>query len=554
MNQNANSVRKNKQIKRLWIPALILLGYGGAVAWFSWTESMFRNSAVLALGILTLLLLWLWWTFGSGLSRTAKWWSFGLGTFCIAGAALVLGTLVRYEGSADGSALPKLTWVWTATPDERLELSNAPQLPDEAGPNPAAPSTIPGLFLDSAQYFGAERNGKISGVTLSPDWDNKPPQRLWSQPIGLGWSGFAVKGSRAITQEQRGEEEWVSCYDLQTGKLLWVHSDRVRFSEMMGSDGPRATPTISGDRVVTMGATGIVNCLNLNDGTLVWAHHVLTENRQTNLQWGKSASPLVLEPEGLVVVTAGNEGNPTVLTYRIESGEPGWFWGGDAASYSSPIIASILDSRQVISVNENTIVGIEPETGRELWRHLWPGGIGASTAKVGQPQVVDGNRILLTASYGVGSLLFELSRDGDGVWAASEVWRSKTRMKTKFGSACVKGNYAYGIDEGVFACQDLRTGQRVWKGGRYGYGQNLLVGDHLLIQAESGDVVLVAADPAEHRELARFSPLSGKTWNVPTLAGQYLLVRNDIEAGCYRVPVHENTQSDSKGIVAKPTH
>lgn len=539
--------------KRLWIPAILLLAYGGSVAWLSWTESMFRNFAVLAFGILTLLFLWLWWTFGSGLGRAAKWWSFGLGMFCIAGTALVFGTLIRYEGSADGSALPQLAWVWTATPDERLEQSGAQQLPDETGTQNVESSNIPGLFLDSAQYFGPQRNGKISGVVLAEDWNSSPPQKLWSQPIGLGWSGFAVKESRAITQEQRGEEEWVSCYELQSGKLLWIHRDQARFSEIMGSDGPRATPTISEDRVLTMGATGIVNCLNLNDGSLVWTRQVLGENGQRNLEWGKATSPLVLDPEGLVVVTAGKEGNPTVLTYHIESGEPGWFWGEDAASYSSPIIVSLLDFRQVISVNENTIVGLEPGTGQELWRHRWPKGIQASTAKVGQPQVVGENRILLTASYGVGSLLIEVSRDGDGAWAASEVWRSKTRMKTKFGSACVKDDYAYGIDEGVFACLDLRTGRRVWKSGRYGYGQNLLVGNHLIIQAESGDVVLVAADPAEHREMARFSPLSGKTWNVPTLAGQYLLIRNDVEAACYRLPLKEKTNANSGEIVIQST-
>ncbi|MDA1276281.1 MAG: PQQ-binding-like beta-propeller repeat protein [Verrucomicrobia bacterium] len=539
MNENKKTTSKDNGTKRLWIPVVVMFSYCAAVAWLTWTESMFRNSAVLALGLLAVLLIWIWWTFASGLKRAAMGWSLGLGVACIGGVALILAKWVRYEGSADGSALPKLAWVWTATTDQRLEQSGAPQLEDRAAPESRDITEIPGLHLGSPQYLGPQRNGRIDGVTLASNWDARPPERLWSQPIGLGWSGFAVLGMRAVTQEQRGEEEWVSCYDLGNGKLLWVHSDRARFSEAMGSDGPRATPTISGARVVTMGATGILNCLNLKDGTLIWTRDVLTEHKQRNLEWGKAASPLILESEGLVVVTAGREGTPTVLTYRLDSGEPNWSWGGDAASYCSPIEASLLGVRQVISVNENTIVGLEPESGKELWVHRWPRGISDSTAKSGQPQIVGENRILLTASYGVGSLLIELSRDEQGAWKTSEAWRSKASMKTKFSSACVKENYAYGIDEGVFACQDLATGRRVWKGGRYGYGQNLLVGDHLLIQAENGSVVLVAADPAEHRELARFPALTGKTWNVPTLAGQFLLVRNDTEAACFRLPLEK---------------
>jgi len=524
-------------IKRLWIPVLVIFAYCGAVVWLSWTESMFRNSAVLALGILAVLLIWIWWTFASGLKRAAMGWSLGLGVACIGGVTLIFAKWVRYEGSADGSALPKLAWVWTATPDQRLEQSGAPQLADATTPALTEATEMPGLHLDSPQYFGPQRNGRIDGVTLASNWDVRPPERLWSQPIGLGWSGFAVTGMRAVTQEQRGEEEWVSCYDLGTGKLLWVHSDQTRFSESMGSDGPRATPTVYEERVVTMGATGILNCLNLKDGSLVWTHDVLAEHKQRNLEWGKAASPLILETEGLVVVTAGREGTPTILAYRLDSGEPNWSWSGDAASYSSPIEASLLGVRQVISVNENTIIGLEPDIGKELWVHRWPRGISDSTAKAGQPQVVGENQILLTASYGVGSLLIKVSRDEQGAWKTSEAWRSKGLMKTKFSSACVKDHYAYGIDEGVFACQDLATGRRVWKGGRYGYGQNLLVGDLLLIQAENGAVVLLAADPAEHRELATFPALTGKTWNVPTLAGQFLLVRNDTEAACFRLPL-----------------
>ena len=160
-----------------------------------------------------------------------------------------------------------------------------------------------------------------------------------------------------------------------------------------------------------------------------------------------------------------------------------------------------------------------------------------SSAKAGQPNVIAGDKILITASYGIGAILFGLTKGDDNTISTDTLWHSKGRMKTKFSSACVRGNHAYGLDEGMLACIDLDSGKRLWKDGRYGFGQNLLVDDTLLIQAENGDMVFVAADPNGFNELARFDGISGKTWNVPTLAGEYLLLRNDQEAACYRLPV-----------------
>jgi outer membrane protein assembly factor BamB len=114
------------------------------------------------------------------------------------------------------------------------------------------------------------------------------------------------------------------------------------------------------------------------------------------------------------------------------------------------------------------------------------------------------------------------------------VW-ANDRMKNKFSSSVLYEGYIYGLDEAILACIDPRTGEVKWKGGRYGYGEVLLASGHLIISTETGDIVLVKATPERHEEIARFSALSGKTWNVPALAGGYLLVRNAEEMACYRV-------------------
>ncbi len=110
-------------------------------------------------------------------------------------------------------------------------------------------------------------------------------------------------------------------------------------------------------------------------------------------------------------------------------------------------------------------------------------------------------------------------------------------MKLKFNDAVRSGGHVYGLDEGILTCVDLATGKKAWKKGRYGYGQLLLVGDLLVVTAESGDVVVVAADPKSHKELARHKVLEGTCWNQPTLAGGRLFVRSDAEAACYEFAV-----------------
>jgi outer membrane protein assembly factor BamB len=153
---------------------------------------------------------------------------------------------------------------------------------------------------------------------------------------------------------------------------------------------------------------------------------------------------------------------------------------------------------------------------------------------VAQPLVLPGDRVLLSAGYGVGSKLLHVTREAEAL-RATLVWES-LRMKAKFTNLVVHEGFVYGLDEGVLVCLDLSNGERRWKSGRYGHGQVILAGDLLLVQTEEGDVVLVEPRPDSHRELARLSVFSQKTWNPPALAGRFLLLRNDAEAACYELP------------------
>jgi outer membrane protein assembly factor BamB len=442
----------------------------------------------------------------------------------LAGAGTIAALRVEY---VSGALVPHFTWRWSPKPHE--VLAAAPTTLAEMKRPVDLRATTPD---DYPQFLGPARVPMLAGPALARDWDRQPPEPLWRQPIGGGWSAFAVLGEYALTQEQRGEEEWVCCYELRTGRLRWRHADRAGFVSVIAGDGPRATPTVHDGRVYTMGATGLLNCLEGATGQVLWRHDVLREHGAVNVEWGKACSPLVADD--LVIVSGGGGQGPSLLAFDRITGQPRWTAGEAACaeSYSSPALAELCGVRQVLLLRDFDLAAFDPADGRQLWSHPWP----AANPKVSQPLVLAGDRVLISTGYGNGCTLIQVVRGDDGALDARELWRSRN-LKTKFTNVVVHGDHLYGLDEGILTCLALDSGERAWKAGRYGHGQILLVGDLLLVQCESGEVALVEPAPDELRELTRFAALDGKTWNNPALAGRLLLVRNDREAACYRLPV-----------------
>jgi len=380
---------------------------------------------------------------------------------------------------------------------------------------------------DYPQFLGPHRNATVDGVGLLRDWEMHPPRPLWRQPIGTGWSSFAIVGGYAVTQEQRDDKELVTCYEVESGRLCWVHADETSFYHPMGGDGPRATPTISEGRVYTLGATGRLNCLDGATGTPAWSVDIVQDNQAKNNEWGKSGSPLVVDD--LVVVSAGGEDGRSLVAYHRDTGERVWVGGNRRSGYASPMLATLAGVPQILILNKGAVTAHDPSDGRLLWEQPW-----GKNINVAQPVPLDGDKVFVSTGYGIGGALFQLARSESGEFEITQRWRTRS-IKAKFTNVVVRDGFLYGLDDGIFVCVDLATGKRRWKAGRYGHGQVLGLDDLLLVQAESGEVVLVEASPEAHREHGRFQALSSKTWNNPAFWRGYLLVRNDQEAACYRL-------------------
>jgi outer membrane protein assembly factor BamB len=463
-------------------------------------------------------------------------------------------TLVRTAGIR-GDGQPDLHWRWTPTPEERLlaqttpEATEAAHVPAPAAVPPPAPvepvpptaAKIPEKPAETVAaapivkeppaiwpgFRGPNRNSVIRGVQIETDWTKSPPAEIWRKPIGPGWSSFAVRGDLIYTQEQRGEDEDVSCYRLTSGMLVWRHRDAARFWESNGGAGPRGTPTVSDGRVYTHGATGIVNALDANTGALLWTRNSSTDTGAKLPGWGFASSPLIVG-DRVVVASSGR-----LVAYDIATGHPRWVRKTNGGGYSSPTLMTLDGVTQVVLQTGGGAMSVSPADGSVLWEHSWETGVA-----IVQPAQTGDDALLITggdAMGGSGTRRLAVAHDA-GKWTVQERWTTQG-LKPYFNDYVVHNGHAYGFDNSILACISLDDGARKWKGGRYGHGQMVLLPaqDLLLVLSEEGDLALVKASPDQFTELAKIKAIEGKTWNHPALAGDVLLVRNGEEMAAFRL-------------------
>ena len=440
-------------------------------------------------------------------------------------AAIVLAsgfwTTLRTDGMT-GDASHDLTWRWTETAEARLLATAA----DERLAPP--PATKVADDADWPGFRGRNRDGIVRGIRIATDWGASPPEELWRRPVGPGVGSFSVRGQQVFTQEQRGDQEMVSSYLLATGEPVWRHADPVRFWDSHAGAGPRGTPTVAGDRLYALGGTGLLTALDARTGRRLWARDAAAEHDVTSSGWGFAGSPLVVD--GFVIVAAIG----TLAAYDAETGAARWSVPDGGDSYSSPHLVTLDGVPQVLLLTSDGVTSVAPADGRVLWTHDW-----ATSSRIVQPALTAGGDILVGADGFAGLQRVSPTRAAGehGGWTTEVRWTT-TGLKPYFNDFVVHEGHAYGFDGSILASVDLETGERAWKGGRYGHGQLLLLADQdlLLVLGERGDLALVNATPAGFTERARVPALEGKTWNHPVLVGDILLVRNTEEMAAFRLP------------------
>lgn len=447
---------------------------------------------------------------------------------CVVVLALTWGAFLaaRMDGIT-GAQAATLHWRWTPTAESVFLAERAKAAPHaDIAAGPIEPVVFsPG---DWGEFRGPHRFGEVAGVSIAPDFNSAPPKRLWQKRVGPAWSSVLVIGNRLYTQEQRGDTEAVVCLAADTGDEIWSHGNNVRFWDGQAGAGPRATPTFHEGRLYALGGTGVLDCLDAGTGRVIWSRDIRKDSGAPAQMWGYSNSPLVVD--GKIVVWAGGADGKGLLAYNADNGEIAWQAATGVVSYSSSQLATLAGVPQVLILTEQGVAALEPATGKPLWTYAAP----TQVWRAIQPRPI-GDKQVLVGSEDMGMVLLDVSRDGDE-WKLAPRWKSNA-LRPAYNDLVICDQMVIGLVDGICTCVDLETGKRLWRKGRYGHGQLLLLADQklVLVLSETGDVALVRPTPQQFEELGRFSAIEGKTWNHPVIAHGRLFIRNDEQMACFEL-------------------
>lgn len=385
---------------------------------------------------------------------------------------------------------------------------------------------------DWPQFLGPSRDGTSTETGLARTWPAAGPPVVWERKVGAGWSGPVVADGQLILFHRLADNEVVECLDAATGKVHWRHEYPTQYRDDFNFDeGPRSTPLIANGRVFTLGAAGDLHCLDLKSGRRLWARNVNDDYQVRKGFFGVGTSPLL--EDGLLLLNVGGKG-AGVVALAAETGKEVWKATDDAASYSSPVAATIHGKRQVIFFTREGVLSLMPENGKVLSRVPRRARINASV-NAASPLVM-GDLLFISASYNVGATLFRVRPDGP----PEEVWKSDEVLSNHYNTSVHHAGFLYGIDGRQeygprLRCLEVKTGKVRWTKDKFGCTTFIVADGHLLGLTEHGDLVLIEATPEAYREKARAPVLAKGCRAHLALAEGRLFGRDGTRLVCWTV-------------------
>ncbi|HSR51299.1 MAG TPA: PQQ-binding-like beta-propeller repeat protein [Acidobacteriota bacterium] len=384
------------------------------------------------------------------------------------------------------------------------------------------------------QWRGPNRDGVSSEAGLLESWPEEGPPRNWRVALGTGYSGMAVADGRVFTLYADARSEYAAAFDVGDGSRLWRVRLGPRYENQWG-DGPRATPTVDGDRVYVVSASGFLMALRASDGHEIWGIDLPGQFGGRAPSLGYSNSPLVLD-DRIILTTAGRHSRAFAALDK-NNGRVIWEGHTDPPGYSSPIAVSVDGVRQVVFFAGASATGIAPEDGRLLWRVPWPN---SANENVATPIFVAPDRVFFSAAHRGGARMLRLQRQGGGI-EAETVWHSRV-MKNHFSSCVYYRGYLYGSDRTTLKCIDPQDGTEKWRTRGFGEGSLVAAEGRLYILGTYGRLALAEATPEAFRQISSFQAVNGKTYTPPTLSGGNLYLRSISEMTSFKIRREKESQ------------
>lgn len=395
---------------------------------------------------------------------------------------------------------------------------------------------------DWPQYRGPNGDGSTTDK-VATTW-GAGPKVLWKVSGGTGFSSFTVSGNRCYTVEGRdkgGQKEVLVARDVATGRELWTaelgaadyghQGGNDGTGSNKGGDGPRSTPAVAGNSIITINADLVVQAHDAATGRQVWKRDLIGEHSGRNITWKNAASPLV---EGGLVYVAGGGAGESFLALNPQTGAVVAKSGDDTITHATPVAATIHGQRQVIFFMKSGLTSVEPKTLKQLWHADFKFNVSTAASPV-----VAGDLVYCSAGYGVGAAAFKISKSGDA-WSAEQVMRvpGDQKIANHWSTPVLYQGNLYGMFQfkkygsGPVKAVKLPEGEVLWEKDGFGPGHVVLTNGNLLALSDAGELVLAAAEPGAYRELARAKVLDGKCWTTPVISNGLVFARSTKEAVC----------------------
>lgn len=398
---------------------------------------------------------------------------------------------------------------------------------------------------DWTQFRGPNHDG-TSAEKISKNWPATGPRQIWKTPLKDGFSAMTVGGGKVFTLVTRDVEganqEVCVALDAGSGKELWaVPLGIAKYDgggdsgtpDNSGGDGPRSTPSYDDGKVYTYSSRLALKCLDAGSGKEVWACDLMKEHGGRNIHWESAASPLI--EDGLVFVAGGGMGE-ALLAFDKKDGHVVWKGENDKMTQSTPVAATILDTRQIIFYTQSGLVSVAPKTGEVLWRQPFKYATAA-----GISPVVSGDIVYCSCAYNQGTGAYRIAKT-DGKFSSMELWfKPGNGLANHWSTPVCADGYLYGIfgqaqfGRAPLKCVKLETGETMWSQNGFGPGGCTLVDGQVMVLSDAGDLVLIKATPEAYTETARSHVLAGKCWNYAAVSNGRIYARSTKEGVCLDV-------------------
>ncbi|MGQ9574788.1 MAG: outer membrane protein assembly factor BamB family protein [Thermoguttaceae bacterium] len=376
------------------------------------------------------------------------------------------------------------------------------------------------LALDWPQWRGPERAGRVSGFVAPQTWPKQLAQK-WRTTVGAGDSTPALVDDRLYVFSRLGDQEVLLCLSAADGKELWRNAypvEAISGPDARAHSGPRSSPAVAEGKVVTLGVTGVVSCVDAQTGKLLWRN----DQYKAVPQYHTAMSPIIVD--GMAILHLGGQGEGAMVAFDLATGQPKWKWTGEAPMYASPVLMTVEGTKQIVTLTEKSVVGLAAADGRLLWQVPF-----APTGRLvynAATPIVDGQTVIFTGS-GRGTRAVRIEKQGDD-FVVKPLW-SNPQLATQFNSPVLKDGLLYGLSErGMLYCINAKTGQTAWLDTNRlsGFGAILDAGSVLLVLPEKAGLIAFKPSDKGFEQLARIEVANTPVYAHPVVSGNRIFVRD----------------------------